>query len=51
MRGGLASVDYVKFLQDVVHVILDCGGADRELARDLLVGAALLDKRQDFALA
>ena len=48
--GGLAASADLKFLQNVVQVILDGGGANRELARDFLIGAALLDERQDFGL-
>jgi len=44
-------VNDVVDVEDVVHVVLNRGGTDRELARDLLVGAALLDERQNFALA
>src|SRR5262252_2428308 len=49
--GGLAAAADLQLLQHVVHVVLDGGGADPELARDLLVGAALRDERQDLALA
>ena len=48
--GGLAASADLKFLQNVVQVILDGGGANRELARDFLIGAALLDERPDFGL-
>ena len=34
-----------------MHVVLDRGSIDRGLAHDFLVGATLLDERQDFALA
>ena len=43
--GGLAAAAHLQFLQYVVHVVLDGGGADPELARDLFIGVALRDER------
>ena len=49
--GGWAAAADLQLLQNAVHVDFHSGNADRQLARDLLVGAALLDERQDFSLS
>src|SRR5262245_16305688 len=49
-RDRLAAPAHLQLLQDVVHVVFYRSAADREVARDLLVGAALLRERQDLAL-
>src|ERR1700737_3205711 len=50
-RGGLSAAAHLQLLQDVMHVVLHRGGTDRQLTRDVLVGATLIHERQDFALA
>src|SRR5581483_3346855 len=50
-RRGLGPPPDMQLLQDVVHVVLDRGRTDRELARDLLVGAALRGEREDLVFA
>jgi len=49
--NGLAAAADLQLLQDVVHVVLDGGGADPELTRDFFIGAALSDEREDFVFA
>jgi len=49
--GGLGRAVDLQFLQDAVHVVFDRGDANRQLARDFLVGAASPDEYQDFAFA
>src|ERR1700737_1742841 len=49
--GGLSAAAHLQLLQDVMHMVLDRGGTDRQLTRDVLVGATLIHERQDFALA
>ena len=41
---------YVKFLQDVVDVVLHRGGLDEQSASDLFVAVAIRHELQDFAL-
>src|SRR6266446_56026 len=49
--GGLSAPAHLQLLQDIMHVVLDRRGTDRQLTRDVLVGATLIHERQDFALA
>src|SRR5712691_11121394 len=49
--GYLSASVNVELLQNVVHVILDRGGTDRQPAGNLLVGQAPLDERDDLLLA
>src|SRR5438132_3858135 len=39
---GLSAAAHLQLLQDMMHVVLDRGGADCKLTRDVLVGATLL---------
>jgi hypothetical protein len=50
-RAGLAPVAHAELGEDVADVELDGAGADEELVGDLLVGEALAEQRQNFALA
>src|SRR5262249_3002733 len=49
-RGFSAAV-YLQLLQKIVDMVFDSGRADRQLPRDLLVGATLAYQRQDLAFA
>jgi hypothetical protein len=40
----LGAAAYLLLLQNAAHVVFDCGNAGRQLARDFLVEAALLDE-------
>jgi hypothetical protein len=51
LGGGLSAAAHLQLLKEIMHVVLDRGGTDRQLARDFLVGAALVRQRQDHALA
>jgi hypothetical protein len=48
---GLSAAAHLQLLQKIVHVVLHGGGTNRQLTRDLLVGAALFYENQDLALA
>ena len=36
-RRCLSAASHLQFLQDIMHVVLDRGGTDRQLARNVLV--------------
>ena len=50
-NGGLHARAHVELAQDVLHVDLDRGLGDVQLARDLLVAGAARDAAQDLPLA